>query len=66
VSVSDPRTDADVGEHFRRLLGTAPGAFVSWHDLRIGGTYGATAEARAAEQDAAQKAATRPNPARSP
>jgi RHS repeat-associated protein len=57
VLISDPRTDADVGDHFLRLLGNAPNAFVSWHDLRIGGNYGATAEAQAAQQDAAQKAA---------
>jgi RHS repeat-associated protein len=57
VLISDPRTDTDVGDHFLRLLGNAPNAFVSWHDLRIGGTFGPTAEARAAQQDAAQKAA---------
>jgi RHS repeat-associated protein len=53
--VTDPRKDADVGEHFRRLLGTAD-PFVSWYDLRVGGTYGATPDARAAQQDAATKA----------
>jgi RHS repeat-associated protein len=48
VSVSDPRDDPDVGDHFRRHLGT--GTFVSWHDARSGGALGA------AEQDAATKA----------
>jgi RHS repeat-associated protein len=56
VLISDPRADPDVGDHFLRLLGTAPGAFTSWHDQRITGTYGATAYDRAAQQDAAQKA----------
>ena len=28
---------------------------MSWHDLRIGGAYGASADDRAAQQDAAQK-----------
>ncbi|HME05947.1 MAG TPA: toxin TcdB middle/C-terminal domain-containing protein, partial [Bryobacteraceae bacterium] len=53
VLISDPRTDPDVGDHFLRLLGTSP--FVSWHDLRIGGTYGATPDDQAAQKDAAQK-----------
>ncbi|HEX8138507.1 MAG TPA: SpvB/TcaC N-terminal domain-containing protein [Pyrinomonadaceae bacterium] len=57
VLISDPRTDADVGDFFRRLFGNAPGAFASWHDRRIAGTLGATPEERAANQDAAQKAA---------
>src|SRR5262249_8966107 len=57
VLIADPRTDPDVADHFRRLLGDAPGAFTSWHDLRIGGTHGPTPEARASEQDAARKAA---------
>ena len=55
VLVADPRTDADVGNYFQRLLGT--GAFTSWYELRITSTYGATAGDRAAWQDAAQKAA---------
>ena len=55
VLVADPRTDPDVGNHFQRLLGTGP--FTSWYELRIAGTYGATAQDRAAGQDAAQKAA---------
>ena len=55
VLVADPRTDLDVGNYFQRLLGT--GAFTSWYELRITGTYGATAQDRAAGQDAAQKAA---------
>ena len=38
--IADPRTDADVGDRFTRLLGTAPGAWTSWHDQRIGGTLG--------------------------
>jgi RHS repeat-associated protein len=53
--LADPRNDPDVSDQFLRLLGVDPGAFVSWHDLRIGGTYGPTAEDRAAQQDAAQK-----------
>ena len=55
VLVPDPRTDPDVGNHFQRLLGDGP--FMSWYELRISGTYGATAQDRAAWQDAAQKAA---------
>ena len=55
VLVADPRDDADVGNYFQRLLGTAP--FTSWYELRIGGTYGTSAEEQAAQQDAAQKAA---------
>jgi RHS repeat-associated protein len=55
VQISDPRTDADVGGYFQRLLGT--GSFTSWYDLRIAGTYGATPQDQAAERDAAQKAA---------
>jgi RHS repeat-associated protein len=54
VGTADPRNDADVGGHFQRLLGNAP--FLSWYDRRIGGTFGATAEERAANQDAAVKA----------
>jgi RHS repeat-associated protein len=57
VLISDPRTDADVGDFFQRLLGNAAGAFVSWHDARIGGALGDTPEERAANQSAAQKAA---------
>jgi RHS repeat-associated protein len=57
VLVADPRADPDVGDQFIRLLGTAPGSFTSWHDQRIAGTYGATPYDRAAQQDAAQKAA---------
>jgi RHS repeat-associated protein len=53
--ISDPRTDVDVGASFTRLLGAAPGAFVSWHDQRIRGAFGTTPEERAAAQDAAQK-----------
>ena len=49
VLVSDVRTDPDVGDHLRRHLGSAAGAFVSWRDARIGGALGAP------EQDAAQK-----------
>ncbi len=55
--IRDPREDADVGPHFTRLLGTAPHAFTSWHDLRIGGTYGSTPDERAANRNAAQKVA---------
>jgi hypothetical protein len=55
VLVGDPRTDGDVGDFFQRLLGQGPGLFTSWHDLRIGGTFGGTADEKAANQDAAQK-----------
>ena len=55
VKIGDPRKDADVGDYFTRLLGTAPGAFTSWHDLRIGGTYGVDAADKLAQQDAAKK-----------
>lgn len=57
VLIADPRTDAEAGNYFTRLLGGAPIAFTSWHDRRIGGTYGATADDQAAQQDAALKAA---------
>ena len=53
VLISDPRTDPDLGDHFVRLLGTT--SFVSWHDLRIGGTYGPSPADQAAQQDAAKK-----------
>jgi len=56
VLIDDPRTDPDVGDFFRRLLGDAPGAFVSWHGRRIGGAHGPTPGERAANQDAAAKA----------
>jgi RHS repeat-associated protein len=55
VLIPDPRADADVGPYFQRVLGTA--AFTSWYELRIGGSYGTTAEDRAAQQAAAQAAA---------
>jgi hypothetical protein len=55
VLIADPRSDADVGEYFTRLLGTVSGAFTSWHDLRIGGMFGATPDDRAAAKDATQK-----------
>lgn len=54
-AIADPRTDADAGDFFLRLLGADP--FTSWHDQRIGGTLGATPEERAANQKAAGKAA---------
>jgi len=57
VLIGDPRIDAGVGNFFLRLLGPAVGAFASWHDRRIGGALGSTAEERADNQDAAQKAA---------
>jgi RHS repeat-associated protein len=57
ILISDPRADTDVGDFFRRLFGNAPGAFTSWHDRRSGGTLGDTPDERAANQDAAQKAA---------
>lgn len=53
VLIGDPRTDSDVGDYFKRLLGTGP--FTSWYDLRIGGTFGSDPGNRAAQQDAAQK-----------
>ncbi len=56
VLISNPRTDADVGDYFERLFGTSP--FTSWFELRIGDTFGGTPADRAAQQDAAQKAAT--------
>jgi RHS repeat-associated protein len=55
--VADPRNDADVGAYFTRLLGPAPGAFTSWYDRRIGGTYGASPADQDAAKDAAVKAA---------
>jgi RHS repeat-associated protein len=55
VLAGDPRADADVGDFFLRLLGPGPGVFTSWHNLRIGGNFGATADEKAANQDAAQK-----------
>jgi len=61
VLIADPRRDADVGDVFRRLLGPAGGAFTSWYDRRIGGTWGSTAQEQAASQDAAQKAAAHAN-----
>jgi RHS repeat-associated protein len=57
IVAGDPRLDPDVGERFERLLGTAPTAFSSWHQQRIGGNFGATPEQRLAERDAAEKAA---------
>jgi RHS repeat-associated protein len=56
VKIDDPRTDGDVGAYFTRWLGSAPGAWQSWRQRRIGGLLGATPEERAANQDAAQKA----------
>ena len=57
VLIADPRSDPDLGGHFLRLIGSTPGAFTSWHDRRITGTYGATPDERAAQQEAAGKAA---------
>jgi len=59
VLLPDPRADADVGDYFRRLLGTGP--FTSWYQQRSSGTYGATAQDQAAQQDAADKAAAHAN-----
>ncbi len=52
VLVADPRTDADVGDHFVRLLGAGAGAFTSWYQQRIGGAWGddPPAAKRAAEK----------------
>jgi len=55
VLISDPRTDPDVGAYFTRLLGAAPNAFTSWHDLRINGTYGSNPDAALQQQNAATK-----------
>lgn len=55
VRPSDPRLDPDVGARFQRLLGSAPQAFSSWHQQRIGGSFGAGAAERLAEKDAAEK-----------
>jgi RHS repeat-associated protein len=55
--IDDPRTDPEVGDFFRRLLGAAPNAFTSWYRQRAGGALGASAADKAANQDAAQKAA---------
>lgn len=55
VAIADPRGDADVGGYFQRCLGTA--LFVSWHDQRIGGGFGATAQDKAAQRVAAERAA---------
>lgn len=55
--LGEPFTDPVVGPFFQRLFGHAPGLFVSWHDQRIDGTLGASPEERAANQDAARKAA---------
>jgi RHS repeat-associated protein len=55
VLFADPRGDADVGAYFQLALGAA--AYASWYAARIGGAFGANAEARAAQQDAATKAA---------
>jgi RHS repeat-associated protein len=55
VLTADPRTDTDVGAYFQQAIGTA--AYTSWYAVRIGGNFGADAEAKSAEQDAAAKAA---------
>jgi RHS repeat-associated protein len=52
VLIGDPRMDADVGSAFARCLGS--GSFLSWYAARIGGTFGATLESQAAQQQAAQ------------
>ncbi|HBB87907.1 MAG TPA: hypothetical protein DC047_09850 [Blastocatellia bacterium] len=56
--VGEPFTDPIVGPFFHRLFAGGPGAFVSWHEQRIGGLLGDTPEERNANQAAAQKAAT--------
>jgi RHS repeat-associated protein len=53
--IVDPRGDTDVGAYFEQALG--PAAYTSWYAARISGTFGADAEAQAAEKDAATKAA---------
>jgi RHS repeat-associated protein len=55
VLIADPRGDSDVGTYFQQALGAA--AYTSWYATRIGGAFGTDAEAHAAEQDAATKAA---------
>jgi RHS repeat-associated protein len=47
VLIADPRKDRDVGDHFVRALGDAPGIFTSWHDKRMG----AGPDAAAADAD---------------
>jgi RHS repeat-associated protein len=52
VAIADPRSDPDVGDRFRRLLGADPAAWRSWHDLRIGGARGAAEQAAAQATEA--------------
>ncbi len=54
VLIADPRTDADVGAYFQRVLPAT--SFASWYAARIGGTFGPDAESQAAQQNAATKA----------
>jgi len=54
ILIADPRSDADVGAYFTSALGGA--AYTSWYAARIGGGFGADAEAQSAQQDAAAKA----------
>ncbi len=61
ILVTDPRADPDVGDHLTRVLGVALGAFTSWYQLRIGGAYGQSTYDRAAQRDAAVKAAAYAN-----
>ena len=56
VAIADPRSDPVVGDVFRRLLGSEPGAFTSWCERRISGSWGTNPQERAAEADAAAKA----------
>ncbi|MFE9328206.1 SpvB/TcaC N-terminal domain-containing protein [Nocardia sp. NPDC052278] len=55
VVAADPREDPNVGAAFRRILGDRP--FVSWWRARVDDTVGSTPAQRAAERDAADKAA---------
>ena len=54
VAIDDPRNDTDVGPYFLHAVGSS--AFTSWRAARIAGIFGADAESKAAEQDAATKA----------
>lgn len=53
AAVDDPRSDVDVGDWFRRILGDE--SYLSWSNARITGTIGADQQAAAAAKDAAVK-----------
>ena len=54
VLIADPRTDADVGQYFARLLPAGP--FTSWYAARSGGNFGPTPADKAAWKAAALQA----------